>query len=158
MSTPPKTYLTPGERLEMERQAACKSEYRNGERFAIARAREARNWIGGNTLRTLGPRLRQRGCPVAAGYPPVPVRSTAEVLFPSTEISDRTRQWEHYQTIKSRREYFLLSSDRLHPDLFVRQANRHGMIRSAGRRDENLEIPSLGGVWKRADIYDRASF
>jgi Uma2 family endonuclease len=40
-----------------------------------------------------------------------------EVLSPSTEAYDRGRNFEHYQTIESLREYLRLASDRVHADL-----------------------------------------
>jgi Uma2 family endonuclease len=40
VSTPPTTYLTPEQYLEIERAAEYKSEYYDGEMFAMAGARE----------------------------------------------------------------------------------------------------------------------
>ena len=46
-----------------------------------------------------------------------------EVLSPSTEAYDRGRKFELYQAIESLREYLLLASDRMHADLYTRQAD-----------------------------------
>jgi Uma2 family endonuclease len=82
----------------------------------------------------------------------------AEFLSPSTEIYDRTRKWEQYQSVESLREYLLISSDRVHVDLYTRQADRRWMLSSAGQLEDNLEIPSLGCALKLTDIYDQIQF
>ena len=46
MSTNPKTFLTPEQYLEIERKAEFKSEYFNGEMFAMAGASLTHNgWL-----------------------------------------------------------------------------------------------------------------
>ena len=45
MATNSKTYLTPEQYLEIERKAEFKSEYYQGEMFAMGGAREAHNLI-----------------------------------------------------------------------------------------------------------------
>jgi Uma2 family endonuclease len=41
MSTLPKSFVTPEQYLEIDRKAEFRSEYNNGEMFAMARATEA---------------------------------------------------------------------------------------------------------------------
>src|ERR1022692_2285465 len=48
MSTPSKTFLTPEQYLEIERKAEYKSEYYNGEMFAMVGARSPHNLITTN--------------------------------------------------------------------------------------------------------------
>jgi len=62
MSTQPKTYLTPEQYLEIERQAEFKSEYYQGEMFAMSGAREPHVLITGNALGELRQQLRKRPC------------------------------------------------------------------------------------------------
>ena len=50
MSTPPKTFLTADQYLEIERAAEYKSEYFKGEMFAMAGAREAHNLLVTNIV------------------------------------------------------------------------------------------------------------
>ncbi len=64
MSTQPKTFLTPEEYLEIERNAEYKSEYFNGEMFAMAGARAAHNLLVANLVFELVRQLRPRRCPV----------------------------------------------------------------------------------------------
>jgi Uma2 family endonuclease len=44
-----------------------------------------------------------------------------EVLSPTTEAYDRSRKFEFYKAIESFTEYLLISSDRVHVDLFRRR-------------------------------------
>ena len=62
MSTPPKSYLTPEQYLEIDRKAEFKSEYFQGEMFAMAGAPRAHNLIVGNLIRELSQQLRRRPC------------------------------------------------------------------------------------------------
>ncbi len=64
MSTRPKTLLTPEQYLQIERAAEFKSEYHEGEMFAMAGAREAHNLVVTNVVRELANQLRQRPCRV----------------------------------------------------------------------------------------------
>ena len=57
MSTLSKPYLTPEQYLAIERQAEFKSEYYQGEMFAMSGARRAHNLIAVNAVRELGQQL-----------------------------------------------------------------------------------------------------
>jgi Uma2 family endonuclease len=60
MATQPKIRLTPEEYLEIERKAEFKSEYYQGEMFAMSGATEAHNTILFNLAGVLYPQLRKR--------------------------------------------------------------------------------------------------
>jgi Uma2 family endonuclease len=62
MSTQSKSYLTEEQYLEIERKAEFKSEYYQGEMFAMAGARQAHGLIIFNAVRELGQQLRHRPC------------------------------------------------------------------------------------------------
>jgi len=62
VSTNPKTFLTPEQYLEIERKTEYKSEYYNGEMFAMAGAKEAHNLLVMNAGFALHPQLRSRPC------------------------------------------------------------------------------------------------
>jgi Uma2 family endonuclease len=62
MSTLPKTHLTPEQYLEIERQAETKSEYYQGEMFAMAGVAEPHNLIVTNLGGQLYLQLRTRPC------------------------------------------------------------------------------------------------
>ena len=62
MSAIPKTKLTPEEYLEMERKAEFKSEYFNGEVFAMAGARRNHNKVATNISGLVWQHLKGRNC------------------------------------------------------------------------------------------------
>jgi Uma2 family endonuclease len=64
MSSQPKTYITPEEYLAMERKAEYKSEYFNGEMFAMAGASERHVLIVTNVVAELRRQLKGRPCNV----------------------------------------------------------------------------------------------
>jgi Uma2 family endonuclease len=66
MSTQPKTLLTPDQYLEIERKAEYKSEYLNGEMFAMSGASEEHNTLTVNLTVLLHPQVRKHGCKIYA--------------------------------------------------------------------------------------------
>jgi len=185
MSSQPKTFLTPEQYLEIERAAEYKSEYFNGEMFAMAGARANHNLIVAHIVRELDQQLRERPCNVYPSdmrvhvsscdlytYPDAAVlcgqpayadqRQDAlvnptvivEVLSPSTEAYDRGRKFEHYRTIESLRQYLLISSDRVHADLFTLR-DGHWVLTSADGPADALELQSVGCRLALADLYEK---
>jgi Uma2 family endonuclease len=76
-----------------------------------------------------------------------------EVLSPSTEAYDRGRKFEHYCSIDSLQEYLLVASDRMHTDLYTRQADGRWIMTSAGQRQDKLVLTSIGCELTLADLY-----
>jgi Uma2 family endonuclease len=66
MTTSPAVRLSPEEYLRIERAAAWKSEYVDGEMFAMAGASPRHGFIVGNVVRELGNQLRETPCNVAS--------------------------------------------------------------------------------------------
>jgi Uma2 family endonuclease len=62
MSTQPKSFITPEQYLEIERQAEYKSEYLNGEMFAMSGASSPHNIICWNILGEFRQQMRNRPC------------------------------------------------------------------------------------------------
>ena len=186
MSTLSKTFLTAEEYLEIERKAEYKSEYYQGEMFAMAGASEAHNLLVWNLIRELGQQLRSRPCHAypsdmrvrvsPAGlytYPDVVVvcgerqflteqKDTllnptllVEVLSPSTEAYDLGRKFDHYKSIESLGQYLLVATDRIHADLFTRQADGSWLLRSASRMEDSLDLHSVGCRLTLADLYEK---
>lgn len=189
MSTQPKTFLTPEQYLEIERKAEFKSEYFNGEMFAMAGAKVAHNLLVANLLAALHREFRLRQCFVfpsdmrvragASGlytYPDVSAVCgepefiddqgdtlanpglLAEVLSPSTEAYDRGRKFELYKSIASLREYLVVATDRIHADLYTRQADDRWMLTSAARLEDSLNLESVGAQLNLADLYEKVKF
>lgn len=61
MASNPKKLYTPEEYLEVEREAEYKSEYFDGEIFAMAGASEEHNLIAGNIFASLHSQVRKQG-------------------------------------------------------------------------------------------------
>jgi Uma2 family endonuclease len=187
VSTQPGTFLTPEQYLEIERAAERKSEYYNGEMFAMAGAKEAHNLLVANLVADLHQQLRSRPCRVYPSDMRVRVSATGlytypdviavcgdrrfldgqkdtllnpgllvEVLSPSTEAYDRGRKFEQYKSIESLREYLLVASDRMHADLYARQADGRWLLTSADSPEDSLTLESVGAQLNLADLYEKA--
>ena len=82
MATHPKTYLTPEQYLEIERKAEFKSEYFQGEMFAMGGAREGHNLIVLNLAAELRQQLRKRPCRAYVNDMRVRVTATGLYTYP----------------------------------------------------------------------------
>jgi Uma2 family endonuclease len=82
----PKTFYTPEEYLRLERQAECKSEYFNGQIFAMAGASPEHNLIVGNIVTQLNLQLRDRPCTVYPSDLRVQVSSTGLYTYPDVIV------------------------------------------------------------------------
>src|ERR1017187_386409 len=85
MATHPKSYLTPEQYLEIERKAEFKSEYYQGEMFAMSGAREGHNLIVWNLAAELHRQLRAKPC--RAYINDMRVRVNATGLYPSRDAA-----------------------------------------------------------------------
>jgi Uma2 family endonuclease len=86
MSTLSKPYLTPEQYLEIERKAEFKSEYYQGEMFAMSGARRAHNLIATNTVGELYQQLLERPCEVYSSDMRVKVSSTGLYTYPDVVV------------------------------------------------------------------------
>ncbi|HOW77566.1 MAG TPA: Uma2 family endonuclease, partial [Candidatus Competibacteraceae bacterium] len=76
MSLQPQSYLSPADYLSIERSAEFKSEYFDGEMFAMSGASEAHNMIVVNVSAELRQQLKKRPCKLYANDMRVKVSST----------------------------------------------------------------------------------
>jgi Uma2 family endonuclease len=187
MSTQP-NYLTPEQYLEIEEKAECRSEYYQGQMFAMAGARRAHNLVAGNTSYQLRYQLRNSQCEVyqsdmrvlvsATGlytYPDVVVacapqflneqESTlvnptliVEVLSASTEAYDRGPKFKHDRTIESLREYLLVASECMDVELRRLQPDGEWILRSFDRIEDVIDLQSIGCRLALADLYEKVEF
>jgi Uma2 family endonuclease len=184
MSTHPKTFLTEEEYLEIERRAEYKSEYFQGEMFAMAGALAVHSLLVANILGIFYVQLAPRGCRRYSSdmrvrvsnaglytYPDAVVlcdeprflddRSDTllnpalivEVLSASTEAYDRGQKFDYYKTIESLKEYLLISTDRIHADLYTRQADGKWLLTSADSEEAMLELQSVGCSLSLNELY-----
>ena len=82
MAVRPKPFLTPEDYLSVERRAQTKSEYFDGEIFAMGGASEAHNLIVGNTLAEIHQRLKGRPCKIYANDMRVKISPTGLYTYP----------------------------------------------------------------------------
>jgi Uma2 family endonuclease len=82
----PKTLLTPEQYLEAEREAEYKSEYYQGEMFAMAGAGEAHNVLVGNLVTGLHQQFRSRPCRVYSNDMRVRVSATGLYTYPDVVV------------------------------------------------------------------------
>lgn len=188
MSTGALKRMSWSEYLQQEREAETKSEFYDGEVFAMAGATRHHNLIAvnlaaelRNVLReglceTYGSDMRVR-CPDGLGtYPDVSVAGDplfeddtedtllnpvliVEVLSPSTEAYDRGRKFQGYRRIPSLREYLLVSQDRCLIEHYVRQSEFDGwLLTSVSEPDEQIELPTLGVSLSVNDVFARVDF
>jgi Uma2 family endonuclease len=81
-SSDPKTLLTEEEYLAIERRAESRSEFYNGEMFALAGASRRHNRIVTNLVAALGNKLRDRPCNVYSSDMRVRVSNTGLYTYP----------------------------------------------------------------------------
>jgi Uma2 family endonuclease len=81
-----RTYLTTEEYLALERQSETKSEYFNGEVFAMSGASEAHNLIVANLVSLLITGLRGRPCKAYPSDMRVQVRATGPYTYPDASV------------------------------------------------------------------------
>ncbi len=184
----PEPRYTPAEYLALERDAATKSEYLDGEVVAMAGASRKDNLITGNVLAALHPQLRGRDCEVYSSdmrvripasnrytYPDVAV-VCGEPAFEDAELDTLTnptlllevlspstegfdwRKFGHYRTVPSLRVYLLVAQDTVHVDHFVRQDDGRWLLAEVADLGATLDLPEIGCTLALADVYDRVAF
>ena len=187
MSSQPTSFITPEEYLALERKAAFRSEYFQGEMFAMSGAQEPHLLAVSNLVALLVPALRGRckvfpvDMRVLVGptglytYPDISVvcgppefadaeldtlknpTLLIEVLSPSTESYDRGKKFDHYRTIPSLRQYVLLATERPHADSFLR-ADGAWTFAAADGLESELPLDSVGATLRLADVYADITF
>src|SRR2546426_2804470 len=86
MSQQLKSYISPQEYLRLERQAEYKSEYLNGEIFAMSGASRKHNLLTTNIRSSLNQQLRGRPCEVYASEMRVKVNATGLYTYPDVVV------------------------------------------------------------------------
>src|SRR5690242_7276027 len=86
MSTVPKNFLTPEQYLEIDNNAEFKSEYYNGEMFAMSGASTPHVLINSNLIREFSQQLRLRPCLVLTSDQRVTAHSTGLYTYPDLVV------------------------------------------------------------------------
>ena len=179
----------PEEYLEIERAAEFKSEYIDGEMFAMSGASYRHAMIVMSVGAQLYAQLRGHPCSVATNdlrvatdphrhytYPDVIVACDSpqfvddqldtltnpkviiEVLSDSTENYDRGAKFERYRGVATLVEYVLIAQDRVHLELYSRQADGSWRLREYGSPAGEVELASIGCRLNVAEIYEKVTF
>jgi Uma2 family endonuclease len=144
--------LSPAEYLDREEHSPTKSEYVNGEIYAMSGAKRAHNLIASNLIYRARAAAtgRRSGCQVFGSdmkvyvethnsfyYPDLSVCCDpgdrhdffiarpcfiVEVLSPSTALIDRREKRASYTTLKSLREYAIVDQHRMYVELYRRES------------------------------------
>ncbi len=188
MSTSALKRLSWSEYLAQERLAETKSEFYDGEVFAMAGAPRRHNVLVTNLVPRLDEALDGRPCEVYPSdmrvrcpnglgtYPDVSVACDPlfederedtlvnpvviiEVLSPSTEAWDRGTKFLSYRGLSSLREYVLVSQDRRLIEHYVRQSEfDQWLLTSYDDPAAKLELPAVQVTLSLADVYARVDF
>lgn len=187
MSAVPKTFITPEEYLRRERLATFKSEYFNGEMFAMAGASPVHVRINNNIVVSLGNAFGDGPCYTLSADMRVKIPATGlytypdtivlceepvtedtdvllnpkiifEVLSPTTEHYDRGKKFEHYQSIGSLCEYILVAQDRASVEQYIREDDTYWKMRRYRSVDESLEFASIPARVPLGEIYRAIAF
>jgi Uma2 family endonuclease len=188
MTAATKLYVTPEEYLARERLAETRSEYYDGEIFAMAGGTPEHSLISANILRELSQQLFDKPCRVynsdlrvrateaTYAYPDVTVvcgepefddpdvdvlvnpTVVVEVMSETTESWDRGGKFERYRDRKSLQEYLLVAQDRAHMERYYRQPNGEWLFTVVDGLDGTLKLPSLGCQLELARVYHLVTF
>ena len=187
MASHPLSGLTEEEYLAIERAAEFRSEFLNGEMFAMSGVSLQHGRLQQNLTFELMTRLRGSGC--EAIHSAVRVRVSAsmyvypdasvvcgppllgddkqdillnpvvifEVLSPSTEKYDRGLKFQSYRTIESLKDYILVDQEKMRIEHYIRQT-AGWTLRDCQHPDEELQIDSIGVSIPLRQIYEGVEF
>jgi Uma2 family endonuclease len=181
----PKPSLSPEEYLAIDRQAEIRSEYLDGEMFAMAGGSYTHNVIVGNLVGEIRQQLKGRPCTVCPSdqrvhvpeidytYPDVVVVCgeprfedehldillnpvlIVEVLSPTTEAYDRGKKFQLSQEIESLVEYVLVAQDRHRVELFLRQGGNKWLLTTTTGLESTVSLTSIQCALPLAEVYDK---
>jgi Uma2 family endonuclease len=182
----PNTPLTEEEYLAIEREAFEKSEFHDGQMFAMAGS-SPNHALLANTMGALLYRQMPAGCRTFSSdlrikvaraglytYPDCSVVCgdlqylgdrkdvilnplvIVEVLSPSTEAYDRGKKFEMYRTVESLREYLLIHQDRRHAEHYSKQDDGSWLLREHSGTEAMVVISRLDVLIPLAELYASA--
>lgn len=94
MRPQPLIHLTPEQYLSQERQSDTKSEYFDGEIFAMAGTSREHNQISANLVRVLGNQLLDKPCSVYSSDMKVRIEKARKYTYPDLVIACQTERFE----------------------------------------------------------------
>lgn len=182
MASVPVVRLTEEQYLAIERQAETKSEFHDGQMFAMAGGSGSHSHLAMKACSLLEGRVPP-GCTTlnsdmrirvaATGLNTYPDGSVVcgewdpgsdfvenpvlivEVLSPSTEAYDRDKKFEAYQMIPSLREYLLIHQDRRRVEHFSKLDDGSWNLRICSGDEGSIVIPSLAVTIGTGELYEK---
>jgi Uma2 family endonuclease len=176
--------MTAEEYLEFERSSPDRHEFRDGQVWAMAGAKNRHTRVGRNLLLLLS-QVAQVGCEALANDIKVRVDGSrmyyypdgaftcerinddleyitapcliVEVLSPSTEKFDRGLKFEDYQTLESLETYVLVTPTRRKLEVFRRVTNTKWEYERLEGDDVLLELKCPKVTLKLGDVYEGVS-
>lgn len=187
MSAIAKARLSVDDYLIIENAAPFKSEFYEGEMFAMAGASHTHNFVKDNLIRSLGNRLETGRCRTASSdqrvriersglftYPDIVIlcgkpkfsprdplaiiNPTAIVEIPSTEDYDRGTKFKQYRQIPGFREYVLVSQDEVAVERHTLQPDGSWILTVIEGIGESIELASVGITIPLAEVYRDIQF
>ena len=186
MASLPIQPLTEDEYLRIERLALERSEFHDGQMFAMSGGSLNHSFIGSRALsildRNVTPGCRvfnadmrikiaasgtytYADCGIVCGEPQLASDQKdnilnpiliVEVLSPSTEAYDRGKKFELYRTIESFREYLLVHQDRRHVEHYSKQDDGSWLLREHSGVESSVTIARLEVNIPLAELYASA--
>ncbi|MGV3721563.1 MAG: Uma2 family endonuclease [Actinomycetota bacterium] len=188
MSEPARRWISAEEYLALEEQAEHRSEYFDGEIFAMAGGTLEHNLISSNVLYELRNQMGAPPCLALTSDQRLKVSQTGlytypdavvvcgrpeldgiallnptlivEVLSDSTEAYDRDDKFGHYRTLASLREYVLVASRKPQIERYTRSAvgGDDWILSSCSDPEGVLELPSIGSRLRLPQVYQDVEF
>lgn len=188
MTALPKPTYNAEEYLALEEAADYRSQFYDGEIFAMAGASRRHNSVAMNTAGNLHFQLRNRPCEIYQNdmrvkvstdfytYPDIVIvcgepqierkngenllnpKVIIEVLSPSTEKFDRGEKARLYRLMPSLEEYILISQDAPRIEHFVRQSNGGWLLTELSELEDILELPTISCQVSLSEIYAKIDF
>ena len=188
MATVPSAQITQDEYLCSERAASEKSEFHDGQVFAMAGASPNHSFLTSSVsallyqqkpsaCRIFSSDLRihlavartysYADCGIICGEPHfssdhqdnlVNPSLIVEVLSPSTEDYDRGKKFELYRTIESFCEYLIIHQDRPHVEHYSRQEDNSWLLREHMGKGASIIIPRFDTQISLSDLYSAITF
>ena len=179
------TVVSPTEYLELERKAERKSEYFQGEMFAMPGANLRHALIVTNLAGELNQQLKRRPFEVYASdvrlwvsesglytYPDVMVVADptfaddqmdtvlnpiliVEVLSEATRDYDRGEKFQHYRALPSLREYLTVAQNVPHIEYRTRQSEDHWLLGDFSDLSQSVQLTSVDCVLSLAEVYHK---
>ena len=183
MATLPTSPLTEDQYLCIERQAETRSEFLDGEMFAMAGGSLNHSLLKSRIVaildrqvppgcRTFNSDLRIKvasaglytyaDCGFMCGEPQfygseqdclLNPLLIVEVLSPSTQGYDRGKKFELYRTIESFREYLIVHQDKRHVEHYSKQDDGSWLLREHSGAEASVVVARLGVRISLADLY-----